>query len=145
MNVRNLYTSQKKKPLSQKPCTAINKICQNFVPTAPSTSVHCGRYKRMNSKSYILRRLLQKNHKHNVKLNTNLEDNIFETKVSKDNCFIFKNKHLIATRSCFVPVTIIRDEDDIEGKSIQKISGKQILHSHPKNESKHLLNQWYIA
>ena len=134
---------QKKKPLSQKPCTTINKICQNFVPTAPSPSVHCGRHKRMNSKSYILRSL-QRNHKHNAKLNTNLEDNIFETKVSKDNCFIFKNKHLIATRSC-VPVTIIRDEDDIEGKSIQQISEKQILHSLPKNEIKHLLNQLYIA
>ena len=143
MNVRNLYISQKKKNRSQKPCTTINKICQNFVPTAPSPSVHCGRHKRMNSKSYILRSL-QRNHKHNAKLNTNLEDNIFETKVSKDNCFIFKNKHLIATRSC-VPVTIIRDEDDIEGKSIQQISEKQILHSLPKNEIKHLLNQLYIA
>ena len=143
MNVRNLYIPQKKKTLSQKPCTTINKICQNFVPTAPSPSVHCGRHKRMNSKSYILRSL-QRNHKHNAKLNTNLEDNIFETKVSKDNCFIFKNKHLIATRSC-VPVTIIRDEDDIEGKSIQQISEKQILHSLPKNEIKHLLNQLYIA
>ena len=42
-------------------------------------------------------------------------------------------------------MTIIRDEDDIEGKSIQKISGKQILHSLPKNESKYLLNQLYVA
>ena len=42
-------------------------------------------------------------------------------------------------------MTIIRDEDDIEGKSIQQISEKQILHSLPKNEIKHLLNQLYIA
>ena len=67
--------------------------------------------------------------------------------ISKKNkiSFIAKNKYLIATRSCFVPVTIIRDEVDIKGNSMQQNLGKEISRSLPKDESKHFLNQWYIA
>ena len=66
-------------------------------------------------------------------------------KVSENNCFIVKNKYLIPTRSCFVLVTIIRDEVDIEGNIMLQNMGKQILHSLPKDESKRFSNQWYIA
>ena len=67
----------------------------------------------------------------------------FLPKVSNKCRFIVKNKYLIAARIFFVPVTIICDEIDIKGNSMQQNSGKQILHSHPKDESKHFLNQWH--
>ena len=63
----------------------------------------------------------------------------FLPKISKNN-FIVKNKYLIPTRSCFVPVTIIRDEIDIKKNSNWENWGKQILHSLPKSGSKHCLN-----
>ena len=69
----------------------------------------------------------------------------FLPKVSKNNCFIVKIKYLIETRSCFLPVTIIRDEIDIKMDSMQQNLGKQIMHSLPKDESKYFLNQWYSA
>ena len=114
---------------------------------SPFPFIPCGSHKRTTIKSYILRKFLRKNHKHNVKQNKNLEVSIQSSsskqiKISskslrKNNCFIVKNKCLIATRSCFVPVT--------RRNSMQQNSGKQILHSLPKDERKHLLNQWYIA
>ena len=66
--------------------------------------------------------------KHNAKPNENLEVNIksssskqikFLPQVSKTNSFIVTNKYLIATNSCFVPVTIIRDEVGIKGNVMQ--------------------------
>ena len=95
----------------------------------------------------------EKNRKHNVKLIKTSKlapkallqnKSIFPPKVSK-NCFIVKNKYLIATRSCFVPVTMIRDKVDIKDNSMKQNSGKQVSHSLPKYESKHLLNWWYFA
>ena len=68
----------------------------------------------------------------------------FLPKVSKNNCFIVKIKYLIERRSCFLPVTIIRDETDTKMDSMQQNLGKQIMHSLPKDESKHFLNQWYF-
>ena len=41
-------------------------------------------------------------------------------------------------------MTIIHDEVDIKENKMQQNSAKQILHSFPKNESKHFLNQWYL-
>ena len=92
--------------------------------------------------------------KHNAKPNENLEVNIessfskqikFLPQVSKTNGFIVTNKYLIATNSCFVPVTIILDEVGIKGNVMQWSSGKEILQSLPKDDIKHFLNQWYIV
>ena len=92
--------------------------------------------------------------KHNAKPNENLEVNIessfskqikFLPQVSKTNSFIVANKYLIATNSCFVPVTLIRDEVGIKGNVMQWSSGKEILQSLPKDDIKHFLNQCYIV
>ena len=87
------------------------------------------------------------NHKHNVKLIKNLEVSIQSSsskqiKIYSENfgknkiCFIVKNKYLITIRSCFVPVTIIRNDIDTKENSMQQNLGEQILRS-LKDESKH--------
>ena len=107
----------------------------------------------MTSKSTYEENSSEQNHKH-AKLNKNIEGSIqssslkqikISSKIFKNNCFIAKNKFLIAGRSCFVPVTRSRDEADIKGNSMEQNLGKQILNSVPKDESKYFLNQWYIA
>ena len=50
----------------------------------------------------------------------------FLPKVSKSNCFIVKNKYLMATRSCFVPVSKIRDEVDIKENNMQQNLGNSV-------------------
>ena len=98
----------------------------------------------------------KKKHKHNAKLNKSLKVSIQSSsseqirvfskswrKKKKKKLFNVKNKHLIATRSCFVSVTIIRVEVDIKENSMQQNLGKQVLHSLSKDESEHFLNQWY--
>ena len=50
----------------------------------------------------------------------------------------------MATKGCFVLVTLVRNEVDIKGNNMQQNLGKQILCSLPKDERKHILNQWYI-
>ena len=79
----------------------------------------------------VCRRHKKKNHKHNTKLNKNLEISIqkqikISSKSSKNNIFIVKNKHQIATRTRFVLVKVIRDEVEC---------------SLPKDESKPLLEK----
>ena len=44
-----------------------------------------------------------------------------------------------------MPATVIRDEVDRKDNSMKQNSEQQILRSLTKDESKHFLNQWYIA
>ena len=85
--MQEIFTYHRKKTSFPKPhAQPLAKLAKILCPPFPSPLFALrGHHKRMASKSYVLRKFLRKRHKHNAKLNKNLEVSIQSSSLKQIN------------------------------------------------------------